>query len=269
MEYNKSRQFDGDLEDLDEGKLLNQRQVKREMKHLLELMAQRDKWESNHRIRQAKAVVDTRKKKSTKIGRKKEADKFVHVQRQRLMENAELEKSSSLDLDVERGPREPGLAGFGMYRRQQSQMQEYKRKNKRYKKMRRELSRNESTTSSSGSVKPLHKVLEKQSQAVKGASLRALANEEIFKDINESRVSTGEQSGSKKSKKSKKSTAAASTTMDGGLGGETSFAIPTVPRGYVKADTLTLMKEVYKQQAALMTTTNQKFDSMKSQVQVG
>ncbi len=258
------------MEELDEGKLLNKRQVKRELKHILELMTQRDIWESNHRIRQAKAVVNTRKKKSTILGRKKEAEKFVHVQRQRLIENAALDKSSSLDLDVERGPRAPGLDGFPMFRLQKKQMQEYKQKNKKYKEKRRELNRNESTTSSSGSVKPLHKVLEKQSRALHGASLRALANDDILKEINDTRHSIDKPSGSGKSKKSKKSNPALSDDLsqDGLIGQDQSFAVPTVPRGYVKADTLTLMKEVYKQQAALLTTTEEKFKSIKGQVLV-
>ncbi len=241
--------------------------MKRELKHLLELMCKRDKWDSNQRVKEAKAIVSMKKKKTTKLGRKKEAEKFEHVQRKRLEQKANMDRSSSIEFEVEHGPRLPGLDGFGMYRRQKDQIAEYNRKKKEQERKRRELSRCGSTSSSTGSVKPLHKVLGKQSQALPGASLRALAQEDVFREINTTRDSGANVSRSEKSNRNAPA-AIDNTAASNEPDYEGQNGIVGVPRGYVKANTLKLMQEVYKQQTTLMNNTKDKFNTMSHQFKV-
>ncbi len=264
--------IDGDLPVLDEGKTLNQREVKRELKHLLELMCDRDQWISEHRVSQTRALFDTRKKKNTKSGRKLEAEKFEAVERQRLIEKSRMDKT--VEFDVEHGPLAAGLAGLPMHLRQKKQLQEYNTVKKMQDRHRRSLGRTESTASSTGSGKPLTAVLTKQSKKKRSHrnkdrhEARDEAPLAAFKEINPEEA-TGKSSTAVGAMSNDQSVDFQGSFMNGTITKDESvFAKPEIPRGYVKANTLKLMMETYKKTTDLVKTTNDTFTAIKSQIQV-
>ncbi len=272
LEYNKEIELDGDLPQLDEGKTLNQREVKRELKHLLELMADRDKWVSDHRVSQVRALFDTRKKKNTKSGRKLEAEKYEAIERQRLLDRARMDKT--VEFDVERGPLAAGLAGLPMYMRQKQQLHEYNEVKRMQDRHRRSLGRSESTASSTGSGKPLTQVLTKQSKGKLSRRSKARdkardkAHDDAFKEVND-RGATAKSSFLSGPVANEQSADLMGMSMSSSITKDDSvFAKPEIPRGYVKANTLTLMMETYRKTTDLIKTTNDTFASIQSQIKV-
>ncbi len=274
IEYNRDNNVDADLPELDESKTLNQREVKRELKHLLELMSDRDQWESERRVQQVKAIVDTRKKKNTIAGKKLEAQKYEEIERQRLLNKSSLDANTSINFEVDHGPRLPGLSGFGMFRKQKQQIREYNKRKQAKEKLERNklLSRN-SSMSSTGSIKPLTTVLEKQSRGSARGKAQASAQAKAFDEINgdgQERDLNSDSFVKRLPGATERSLLAESLDIYDDED-DFVFAKPnetSVPRGYVKANTLRLMKEVYKQQSNLINTSNSMFKELNAQVKV-
>ncbi len=294
IEYNESVGLEKELPELDEGKTLNQREMKRELKHLLELMSDRDQWLSEQRVKQTKAMIADKRKKATLAGRKKEAQKAEANERERLSQKANTtgEVPNDLrDFDVVNGPHNRGLDGFGSFLRQKKEKQEKLRRQKERQRLGFEPkptpSRNSSIASSTGSAKPLTAALSRlsrkkskdkgkgvgkgQSSALRQAPSRA------FKEINDV---DDEQDDDEGDREAQQHFQASSFDLDrsherkkkkdkiGDKNNDSVFAMPKLPKGYVKADTLRLMKEMYRQQNQLITTNSNQFAEFKKQIQV-
>ncbi len=244
-------------------------------------MSERDQWQSDQRVSQAKEIIEKKNKKLTKAERKKQAEKFEQQEKERLAAaaNEKLANGTPPELQavgVENGPLCKGLSGFGMFRRQQKQKSENARREKELHRLKKlagkNVERNESMASSTGSVKPLSSVLTKQLKKSKRSKAQSevpgLGDDELREELdnigvmldiasNDQASSSGEAAKSSSKDKSKVK------TLDDSV-----FAKPAIPRGYVKADTLKLMKEMYLQQSQLITSNQKQFSEIQAQVKV-
>ncbi len=274
--------IDNDLPDIDEGKTLNQREVKREMKHLLELMSQRDKWESDMRVTQARAVVEKKHKKMTKAQRKLEAEKLEAREQERLAAKERLANGIPEDLQelpVENGPGYKGLGGFALYRRQGVQRRENERRQRERDRLfdlvNSTVEKDHSIASSTGSVKPLSRVLNKQAQKKSKAQAKAhkkassLTDDQLRQEMDDiSQMLDMAKSDDAVGNDDEGHRPSTSKEANKKSNDDSLFVKPQLPKGYVKADTLKLMKAMYVQQSQLITSNTKQFGEFAAQLKV-
>ncbi len=237
------------------------------------------------RVSQAKEIVEKKSKKLTKAQKKLEAEKMERREQQRLAAKEKLADGipdNLKDVAVELGPSNRGLSGFGFYRRQGEQIRENERRKKErdelHKLANMDVQRDDSIASSTGSVKPLSRVLLKQTSKSAKAQAKAstkardkketkaprLSNDQLLQELDD----IGEILDIAKGMNEPEPQPTTSKDLKKKSMDDSVFAVPQLPKGYVKADTLKLMKAMYVQQSQLITSNDKRFDQFSKQLKV-
>ncbi len=224
---------------LDKSKLLNKRESARELKHVMNLMDDRDQWMNEHRELLEKAKLKENKRRATLQGRKEEKRKIEQEEGKRLADKAKA------------GERLTGLARLGAYRRRKEEamlMLEEEKEKAAFK------------DSNGKPAKRLSAVLLKQADPLGWTGADSSDAECISRGSSVSSEKEAQTAG-----RPKLSVAFADETddlesgnlntsimADGDVNNQSvanhSFLRPALPKGYIKADSLRAMKEVCRMQ---------------------
>ncbi len=251
MAYYQDIGVECDLTDIDRNKTLNKRESKRELKHIKQLISDRDQWELEHENLKVKEANKLKRKMNTKKGRVAAKKKVEDNETKRLAKKAELEANTSKS----HSDKPKGLALFSAYRRERAA-----RKSAEEEPCRKTVSEASGSTAT-GKVKPLNCVLNRQQDqslarpialfdttrtTKPGTPSESLHHQQLFQTLANDNANNN------------------TTVMDHTVAEDGGFVKPRLPRGYVKADTLRIMKGLYDREEDIFLQTKAGFLQMEN-----